>query len=190
MCSRFEFAPLTRGDFPLLARWLQAPHISAVVGHGGDLDELEAHYGPEIDGIDPTEDFIVSLDDQPIGHVQRYLLEDYPDWRHALGIARGAGIDYLIGDPSLTGRGFGVEMIQEFARLTFRRYPNADLIASVPQQANRPSWRVLEKAGFERVFSGVLNSDDPSDAGPSFVYVLRASRGDSGTDGRTTGVRP
>jgi aminoglycoside 6'-N-acetyltransferase len=42
-----------------------------------------------------------------------------------------------------------------------------------PQQENVASWRALEKAGFERIFAGPLESDDPSDSGPAFVYALR-----------------
>ena len=47
-------------------------------------------------------------------------------------------------------------------------YPN--IVAAV-QQGNRRSWRALEKAGFSRTWAGQLESDDPSDAGPSYVYV-------------------
>ncbi|HEX3907325.1 MAG TPA: acetyltransferase [Mycobacteriales bacterium] len=34
------------------------------------------------------------------------------------------------------------------------------------------SWRILEKAGFSRIWSGELDSPDPSDEGPQHVYVL------------------
>jgi hypothetical protein len=41
----------------------------------------------------------------------------------------------------------------------------------VPQQANIASWRALERAGYVRVRAGMIDSDDPSDAGPAFVYA-------------------
>jgi hypothetical protein len=39
------------------------------------------------------------------------------------------------------------------------------------QQANHRSWRALEKAGYDRVFTGMIESEDPSDSGPSYVYL-------------------
>ena len=40
------------------------------------------------------------------------------------------------------------------------------------QIENRRSWRALEKAGYRRTWSGFVHSGDPSDDGPSHVYVL------------------
>jgi aminoglycoside 6'-N-acetyltransferase len=41
------------------------------------------------------------------------------------------------------------------------------------QQENPASWRALEGAGFQRVWAGMLDSDDPSDQGPSYLYSMR-----------------
>jgi aminoglycoside 6'-N-acetyltransferase len=43
---------------------------------------------------------------------------------------------------------------------------------AVPQTANYASRRAVEKAGFSLVLEAKLDSDDPSDAGPSAVYAL------------------
>ena len=43
---------------------------------------------------------------------------------------------------------------------------------AVPQAANYASRRALEKSGFSLVDERRLDSDDPSDAGPSAVYAL------------------
>ena len=64
-------------------------------------------------------------------------------------------------------------MIELFTASTFDRYPGVGAVVVDVQQANRPSWRALEKAGFHRVFAGTIDSDDPSDAGPAYVYVRR-----------------
>jgi len=55
--------------------------------------------------------------------------------------------------------------------LTFERYADVERMGVAVQQANHRSWRALEKAGYERVFAGMIESNDPSDAGPSYVYV-------------------
>jgi aminoglycoside 6'-N-acetyltransferase len=132
---------------------------------------VEASYGPTVDGDDPTEAFIVELDGRAVGFVQRYLLDDYPAWCAALAVEQAAGIDYLIGVEELTGAGLGPVIVDAFTTVTFDKCGGIDRLAVAVQQANRRSWRALEKAGYHRVFAGIIDSDDPSDAGPSYLYV-------------------
>lgn len=142
----------------------------------GDAAAVEGAYGPAIDGADPTELLIAELDGQPIGMLQRYRLEDNPDYQRALepaGAPRpAAGLDYLIGDPDLTGRGLGPSMIAEGSAGAWTAYPEIVAIVVTVQIENRRSWRALEKAGYRRTWSGFVHSGDPSDDGPSHVYVL------------------
>lgn len=179
-----ELRPMTRDDFPLLAIWLRTPHVEAWFPwvHGSqDADAtageaVEAEYGPCIDGLDPTELFVIAHDARPVGFIQRYRISDNPSWAAALAPALDAtaavGLDYAIGVLEATGRGIGSEAIRQFMVDTFDRYPDVDRIVVGMQQANRPSWRALERVGFERRWAGLLDSPDPSDAGPSYVYVL------------------
>jgi hypothetical protein len=44
-----------------------------------------------------------------------------------------------------------------------------------PRDATRPTWRALEKGGVIRVWSGILDSDDPSDTGPRSFMGWRGS---------------
>lgn len=78
------FRPLTRDDFPLLASWFGAPHVEPWWQEPWGLDDLEARYGPGLDGTDPTEARIVTLGSQPIGLVIRYRIADNDDWRTTL----------------------------------------------------------------------------------------------------------
>jgi aminoglycoside 6'-N-acetyltransferase len=171
----FGFVPLGPGDVPLLATWLGRPHVAAWWREPADLAAVAENYGPLIEGLDPTEAFIVHLEGNPIGYVQRYLIDEEPEWqsalRKAVRDAGGIGIDYLIGEPTLVGAGLGRRMIAEFAAACWQRYPSADRITVAVQQDNRASWKALEASGFSRVWEGELESADPSDDGPSFVYV-------------------
>ncbi len=167
---------MRRTDFPLLGRWLSAPHVEPWWREAYDPASIEDRYGPCVDGTDATEVFVVHRDNEPIGLVQRYLIDDNPAWKKALAVAGvpepGVGIDYLIGEEALVGKGLGPTIVDRFLEDTWLRYPTATaLIADVDQQ-NRRSWRTLEKAGFRRVWSGTLDSDEPSDEGPCHVYVL------------------
>lgn len=173
---RLALRQLDRSDLPQLSRWLEAPHVKHWWREPGDAAAVEAAYGPAIDGADPTELLIAELDGQPVGMLQRYLLADNPDYERALepaGAPRpAAGLDYLIGDPDLTGRGLGPSMIAEGSVGAWLAYPDVVAIVVTVQIENRRSWRALEKAGYRRTWSGVVDSGDPSDDGTSHVYVL------------------
>jgi len=170
--------PLARDDLPRLSRWLAEPHVAQWWRDPGDLPSVEASYLPCIDGTDPAEVFVIEVAGRAAGLIERYLVADDPEWHHAMqatGAVTGcaAGIDYLIGEPGLTGRGYGTAAISLFSALTFRRYPQADAIVAAPQQANAGSWRALQRAGYQRWWSGWLESSDPSDAGPAYLYGMR-----------------
>ena len=165
------FRPLERADLVILARWLAAPHVARWWREDATPEAVEASYGPSVDGRDPTELFVVEVDGEPVGMVQRYRLEDEPSWAAAIGTTDGVGIDYLIGVEELTGKGIGARMIDAFTTMTFERYPDVDRVVVAVQQENAPSWRALENAGYRRVFAGTIASGDPSDEGPSYLYV-------------------
>lgn len=172
------FRPLRRGDLALVSAWIGAPHVAPWWREDPAAEAVEARYGPSIDGGDTTEVFVVTADGAPVGMVQRFRLADERSWAASLAPALAgdpadaAGIDYLIGAPELTGRGLGPRLIGAFSAATFERYPEVvRLVVSVARD-NRRSWRALEKAAYRRVWSGDIVSDDPSDEGPSVVYVL------------------
>jgi aminoglycoside 6'-N-acetyltransferase len=167
--------PLERGDLPLLALWLGRPHVEKWWREPADLETVEARYGPMINGSDSTDGFIVMSGGRPIGFMQRYLLEDNPEWQRvvtvAIGAVAAAGIDYLIGVETETGRGLGPQMIAALVADCWASRPDIEAVVVDVLQENRASWRALERAGFHRVWEGTLDSDDPSDDGPCFLYV-------------------
>jgi RimJ/RimL family protein N-acetyltransferase len=167
------FSPLTCEDFPLLAMWLARPHVRAWwPDPDPTVESVAEHYGPRAEGADSTAVFLIRLDDTPIGLIQTYLHADDPEWDRAVGLPGVAGIDYLIGEPDLRGRGIGPAAIRAFAPLVFDRFPHATGIAAVPLAANRASCRALEKAGFHHLHDRDLPTTDPSDAGINAVYLL------------------
>jgi aminoglycoside 6'-N-acetyltransferase len=166
---------MKRADLALLDRWLRQPHVARWWrDEPADLAGVEAKYGPCIDGDDRTELFVVEDAGRPVGMIQRYLFADEPEWARVLApitdVSAAAGIDYLIGEPDAVGRGIGSEMVRQMCEWIWEWRPVAPIVVTV-QQANAPSWRILEKAGFVRVWAGELDSPDPSDAGPEYAYV-------------------
>jgi hypothetical protein len=63
-----------------------------------------------IDGTDPTEIFIIQQTDHRIGLIQRFLIDENPDWEQSLAPADipvgSASIDYLLGAEELTWKGW------------------------------------------------------------------------------------
>jgi aminoglycoside 6'-N-acetyltransferase len=170
--------PITVADLPLVSRWLAEPHVAAWWRDPSDLASVRQAYRPAINGEDPTEVFIIEVAGGPAGLIQRYLVDDDPEWARAMqatGVVHGraAGIDYLIGVAALTGQGYGTAAIAAFTTMTLHRYPRADSVVAAPQQANAASWRALERAGYTRWWSGHLDSADPGDAGPAYLYGIR-----------------
>lgn len=175
-----SFRAMTEADLPLVAAWLREEHVQLWWNDPAAADGVEEKYLPRIRGDEPTEMFVVLWEGAEVGMIQRYLLSDHPDWVRSLapvGLSiddpsRVAGIDYAIGVPDLIGKGIGSRLVASFSRDLFLHHPTVDKIVVTPQAANRASCRVLEKAGYELVWTGMLDSSDPGDAGPAAAYVL------------------
>lgn len=173
------FRRLTRADFPMLAGWLAEPHVARWWNHEFTPEAVERDFGPTADGDEPSEDHVVLLDGRPIGLIQYSRYEDYPEYKEELAPLlpvpdHGVSIDYLIGDPTLTGRGLGTIMIAAFARHIWQKNPDATCIIVPVSSANEVSWRALQRAGFRTVARGDLEPDNPID-GPSHE-ILRLDR--------------
>lgn len=170
------FRPLSVGDLPKLAVWLAAPHVEEWWPEPHDPASVESRFLPVAQGLDTTEGFVILDDASPIGYIQRYRLADEPEWRRAVAVAidvpdEAAGIDYLIGDPSAIGRGVGSQAITAFVVELWESLGDITVVVVAVQQLNLASWRALEKARFQRVWAGKLDTDDPSDQGPAFLYL-------------------
>jgi hypothetical protein len=55
---------------------------------------------------------------------------------------------------------------------SWNRYGSAERIIVALQQDNIASWKALEATGFRRAWEGELVSSDPSDRGPSYIYII------------------
>jgi aminoglycoside 6'-N-acetyltransferase len=136
-----EFRPVADSDLPRLRAWLEREHVA--LWWRDDRAE---------DQLDPDEHFVVELDGVPVGMIQTYLVDDYPEWKEVVGDEPDlAGVDLLIGEADLIGAGLGPRVIGQFTREIVLARPETLAVVATVEEANRRSWRAFEKAGFRHV---------------------------------------
>jgi aminoglycoside 6'-N-acetyltransferase len=148
------FRPLTRADLPLMHRWVNATHVAQWWDPLPTIEDVEADFGPGIDGTDTTDYFAIEVGGRPVGMIQTYLIDDEPEYKEALGNpSQAAGIDLFIGEPDLTGHGLGPAVLHAFATgVVFTRWPAGvvDWCVAGPDHRNARSISAFEVAGFHR----------------------------------------
>ena len=143
------FAPLRREDLALLRDWLERDHVRRWWREPGDS---LAHYEDAFAGRDPTDNYLIVLDGSPIGMIQTYLVSDYPEWEEIVEVGPGVGgVDLMIGEAELTGRGLGPRVLEQFTREVVFARPETRAVVATVDEDNRASWRAFEKAGFRYV---------------------------------------
>ena len=140
-------------DFALARRWLLEPHVRRW-WH----DDPTEHDYPEgtlrewrlaIRGEDPTDMFVIGLAGRPIGMLQAYRVQDYPEYVEEIGEVDepAVSIDIFIGEADLIGKGHGPALIREFLAAAFERYGVSYCVIG-PARTNVAAIRAYEKAGF------------------------------------------
>lgn len=147
-----EFRPLREEDLALLHEWLQREHVRRWWRDSRTSDETVAHYAPSLRGEDPTDHYVIVLGGRDVGMIETYLVAEHPEWDAIVQEGEGvAGVDLLLGEEDVVGRGVGPEVLRRFAReVVFVRGGVHAVVAAVDEE-NRRSWRAFEKAGFAYV---------------------------------------
>jgi aminoglycoside 6'-N-acetyltransferase len=141
-----EFRPLTEDDLPLVEQWLRREHVAR--WWRDEIDESIAEYRAALEGREPTDHYLIVGDGQPVGMIQTYLAADYPEWEEIVQVGPGvAGVDIMIGEEELIGRGLGPQILAAFVR----DFVKAPAVVATVEEENRRSWRAFEKAGFRHV---------------------------------------
>jgi RimJ/RimL family protein N-acetyltransferase len=141
---RIAFRPLTPEDEQLLDEWLRRDHVQRWW-----RDEKAADH---VYDDEPGEHYIMLVDGRPVGMIQTYLVSDYPDWDAVVEMGEGvAGVDLLVGEAELVGRGVGPRVLDAFVREVVFARPETDAVCATVEEENRRSWRAFEKAGFAHV---------------------------------------
>lgn len=147
-----RFVRLAADDLVQLHAWLQQPHVARWWRDLETYEKVVADHMPSIEGRDPTDHYVIVVNERPVGMIQSYLVADYPEWGEILQVGLGvAGIDLFIGEEELIGRGLGVEVLCAFtADVVFANEGTHACVAGIEPENTR-SLRAFEKAGFRFV---------------------------------------
>jgi aminoglycoside 6'-N-acetyltransferase len=144
-----EFEPLREDDLPRVRDWLGREHVRRWW-----RDPIEEAIDKRRQGIEAgrTDQYLIVVDGRPAGLIQTYLVADSPDWEAIVGAEPGlAGVDLLIGEEELVGRGVGPQVLKAFACDVVFARPETNACVATVEEPNRRSWRAFEKAGFRHV---------------------------------------
>jgi aminoglycoside 6'-N-acetyltransferase len=144
---------MAEADLPAVEAWLRLPHVARWWTPGTNVRAETAKYRERVRRAttSATHMLTVILDGTPVGWCQWYRWADYPADAQAIGARdEEIGIDYAIGDPAQTGKGFGTPLIAMLTTEVRRHHPGAGIVTD-PDAANTASRRVLEKNGFHLV---------------------------------------
>jgi RimJ/RimL family protein N-acetyltransferase len=178
--QELSFRLMTRADLPLLHEWLQRPHVRRWWRDRETWEQVESHYGPALDGDEPTDHYLIVLDGRPIGMIQTYLAADYADeW--PIGAEPGiAGVDIVIGEEELTGQGLGPRVLRTFVDEIVFADPSVVACVAGPDVRNARSIRAFENAGFRRTRVVEL----PAEEAPEQLLRLDRLGGELGDERR------
>lgn len=145
-----SFTAMTDADLVDLVRWRSADHVVRWYGAPlADVDAARRLYARRLRGESPTRMWVARNLGRAIGFVQDYPVAAYEDLAVKVADDQAIGFDYLIGEPSLVGRGLGTAMIWSFLRdVLCRDYPDAPRFMASPDHRNSRSLRALAKCGF------------------------------------------
>jgi aminoglycoside 6'-N-acetyltransferase len=178
------FRRLTEADLEPLTDWLNVPHVAAwwseppadsgVRPPPVTLEQTIAEYGPDLEAGGPGHQYVIVIDGAPAGMIQWYRLADVPDYAAAIGEHAGdaAGVDVLIADPRLVGRGLGSRVIAQFVADVLFATAGVDRVVAGPAVGNARSIAAFSRAGFRWVRDAAV----PDEALPEHVMVCRRDR--------------
>ncbi len=175
---KITFTPLAESHFPLLLKWLEAPHVKAWWDQDVTyaLDLVHEKYSSYVKGyklVDgqqkPIQGFIIHHNQNPVGYIQIYNAYDFPRSKSLLGLAENLGaFDIFIGEEAYLKQGVGSQAIAQFLKEHGASYTH---VFADPENTNIAAIKAYEKAGFKKV-------SEQEDTGEVWMIKDLSSRND------------
>lgn len=155
---QITFKSLHESHFPLLLKWLMAPHVKEYWDQDVNwtLALIEAKYSSYarrykiVDGIEKAiKAYIIEADKHPIGYIQAYNAHDFLPSTQLTHLPENLGaFDILVGEEEYLGKGIGSNAITEFLQKHADAYSH---ILADPDSNNITAIKCYEKAGFVKM---------------------------------------
>lgn len=164
--KNISFRKLRLDDLSLMYLWLNKSHVHQWYDKDKEntLEEIKKRYGPKIKGEKPTDCFLVLYESKPIGYIQSYKVNDWPEFGNYVGYDdQTASVDLFIGDDSFLGKGLGSLMLKKFLKEIL--FAKSEIITCIigPEPKNARAIKSYEKAGFKYIKTvQVGNEPDPT----------------------------
>lgn len=170
--DKISFRRMQMEDLELMYKWLNKPHVRQWYDRdkGSSLEAIEERYGPKIKDEKPTDCYLVFCEAKPFGYIQKYKVNDWPEFADYVGYDNGASsVDLFIGEPSFMGKGYGSMMLKKFVDEVVFADPKINRCIIGPEPKNARAIRSYEKAGFKYVKT-VQVGNEPN---PTYVMELK-----------------
>ena len=94
---------------------------------------------------------IVLVDNEPIGYIQSYPVDDKTPWGKKIKVADNmVSIDYFIGDINYIHKGLGSKMILEYIEQVVKK-DKYDIAMISPDPENKAQQCLMKKCGFQYI---------------------------------------
>ncbi|MGC2310037.1 MAG: GNAT family N-acetyltransferase [Candidatus Babeliaceae bacterium] len=145
--NTFDFKLLGKKDLPLLFQWMHIPHVSKWWQSPTDWPTFQTKYRTQLDNPYRSS-YMVYLNQIPIGYIQYYQANKFPEWHNQAKDTYG--IDILIGEMNYIGKGYGTLIIKQFIKMLCAN-PEIRKIIADPALDNKAAIACYEKAGFKKI---------------------------------------
>lgn len=170
--NQITFRKLDLSDLPLMNEWLNMPHVHEWYDKdkNNSSEEVAKRYGPKILGEKPTQCFHASYGAKPVGYLQTYMVNDWPEFGNHIGYDDAtACVDLFIGDESFMGKGFGSLMLRKFlVEIVFSENMTQTCVIG-PDPDNARAIKAYEKVGFEHTKTVHIPGEDR----PTYIMEMK-----------------
>ena len=143
---RFALRPMTEGDLADVTRWINAPHVVAVVGREPVARSRSPPTTARGSAVrTPSGTGSGRSTAARSGFCQDYRIADHPEYALLCGRPDAIGFDYVIGEAAFVDRGLGTSLLWVFLRdIVVPAYDGATELFAAPDHRNA---RLAARAG-------------------------------------------
>ena len=141
---------MNANDFEMMVKWLNDEKVLQFYEEPPtDLNRVIKKYGPRIEGTHYVTPCIVELNEQPIGYIQYYEIQEEELKSYGYAANQGIyGIDQFIGETYLWGKGLGTAMIRMMLNY-LSTTKNASRVMLEVKKSNMRAIASYKKCGFK-----------------------------------------